>query len=340
LFVEPTHIYTGRPFTIEAVLANEDVVRPGEYPARFELWGPNGIAWHRETNVVIPAIKKGEDGPLAVPVLKEEITLQGPEGAYELVPYVERGIASPETSWKFYLTDPASFPKVDAQVATWGIPDTVEAWLRAHGVVSSPLQKVAAEKRELILVGDVSVTASPADWQRLAVRIATGSTVIFFSPQAFKREKEGAAWLPLAKKGRVYEFNDWLYHKECVAKSHPVFEGLQGTGLLDWYFYGPVLPHYVFDGQDTPAEVIAAAFAAGYSTPGGYASGVLLGSYKFGAGQFFVNSFSILENVDKHPTADRLMLNLIQHAVKSTVDAPVPPPPNFQSLLKEIGFAS
>jgi hypothetical protein len=125
-----------------------------------------------------------------------------------------------------------------------------------------------------------------------------------------------------------------------VAKSHPVFEGLQGTGLLDWYFYGPVLPHYVFDGQDTPAEVIAAAFAAGYSTPGGYASGVLLGSYKFGAGQFFVNSFSILENVDKHPTADRLMLNLIQHAVKSTVDAPVPPPPNFQSLLKEIGFAS
>jgi len=340
LFVEPMHIYAGRAFTIEAVLANEDVVRPGEYPARFELWGPNGIAWHGEKNVVIPAIKKGEDGPLAVPVLKEEITLQGPEGSYELVPYVEHGIAPPETSWKFYLTDPASFPKVNAQVTTWGIPGSVEAWLSAHGVASSPLQKGAAGKRELILVGDVSATASLAEWQMLAERIATGSSVIFFSPQAFKREKDGAAWLPLAKKGRVYEFNDWLYHKECVAKSHPVFDGLQGKGLLDWYFYGPVLPHYVFDGQETPAEVIAAAFAAGYSTPGGYASGVLLSSYKLGAGQFFVNSFSILENVDKHPAADRLLLNLIQHAAKSTLEPAVPLPSSFQSLLKEIGFAS
>jgi hypothetical protein len=62
-------------------------------------------------------------------------------------------------------------------------------------------------------------------------------------------------------------------------------------------------------GQDTSAEVIAAAFAVGYSTAGGYASGVLVGSYKFADGQFVVNSFPILENIDYHPAADRLLLN-------------------------------
>src|SRR5260370_4271470 len=93
-------------------------------------------------------------------------------------------------------------------------------------------------------------------------------------------------------------FNDWLYHTECVAKAHPAFEGLQGRGILDWYYYGPVIPHYLFDGQEKPSEVIAAAFAAGYSTRGGYASGILLGTYRWGEGQFILNTFPLLEQFD------------------------------------------
>jgi hypothetical protein len=155
---------------------------------------------------------------------------------------------------------------------------------------------------------------------------------------AFQRGKNSSAWLPLANKGRIYLFDDWLYHKECVAKPHPVFAGLQGSGILDWDYYGPVLPHYLFDGQDTPAAVIAAAFAAGYSTPGGYASGVLLGSYKFGAGQFFVNAFPILENIDTHPAADRLLLNLIEYAATSVHGSAVPMPADFAAELEAIGY--
>jgi hypothetical protein len=169
--------------------------------------------------------------------------------------------------------------------------------------------------------------------------MATGSTVVFLSQNAFKREKEEAAWLPLAKKGRIHNFNDWLYHKECVAKPHPIFEGLQGKGMLDWYYYGPMWPHHIFDGQDTPAEVIAASFAAGYSTAGGYASGVLLGSYKFGAGQFIVNSFPVIEYVDKHPVADRMLLNLVNYAATFTSNPTVALQPDFQTHLKEIGYA-
>ena len=340
LFVEPTHVYAGRPFTVEAVLANEGGIHPGEYPAHFRLWGPNGMAWERRTPVRIPSVANGEDGPFALPVLKEEVVLQGPAGAYELVPYIEKGISPPETSWQFHLSDPASLPRLNAKVLTWGIPNNVESWLNAHGASITPFGTAGSGGREVILVGDVSRTPSHAsEWRTLAERMATGSTVVFLSHDAFKRDKQEADWLPLANKGRIYEFNDWLYHKECVAKPHRVFEGLQDKGMLDWYYYGPVTPHHLFDGQDTPAEVFAAAFATGYSTEGGYASGVVLGSYKFGAGQFIVNSFPILDHVDKHPVADRLLLNLVQYAA-AFASAPIAAlPEDFQIQLRGIGYS-
>jgi len=39
LFVEPLHAYSGRTMTVEAVLANEDVLKPGEYQAKFRVFG-------------------------------------------------------------------------------------------------------------------------------------------------------------------------------------------------------------------------------------------------------------------------------------------------------------
>jgi hypothetical protein len=339
LFAEPSHTYSGRPVTLEAVLANEDKLLAGEYPAEFRVWGPDGTAWSRKASFSIPAAKADEDLPLAIPVLKEEVVLEGPAGTYELVPFIQSGAAPPETSQRFFLSDRRSLPTVNTAVTTWCLPDNVSSWMSAHGVQVTPLKDAPPKSRELILVGDASkFPSAPSTWRSLAERMATGSTVVFLSPRAFQRDKQNAAWLPLARKGRVYEFHDMLYHKECVAKPHPIFFGMQGKGILDWDYYGATLPTYLFDGQDTPGEVIAAAFAAGYTTPGGYASGVLLGSYKFGAGKFFVNSFAILDNVDAHPAADRLLLNLIQHAAADINGPAVPLPGDFDSLLKQIEY--
>jgi len=339
LFVEPTHTYTGRPLTVEAVMANEDVLIPGNYPARFKIWGPTGVAWEHESTIRIPQVAKGEDGPLAVPVMKEEVTLSGPAGSYKLIPIIDSGVAPPDTSWQFHLTDPASLPLLRAHVSTWSIPDNSVSWLKLHGVTSAPLGDNSSATREVILVGEVADNSRSADWVKLAARVATGSTVVFLSPLAFKRDKDPTRWMPLANKGNVREFYDWLYHKECVAKPHPVFEGLQGNGMLDWYYYGPVWPHYWFQGQDTPDEVIAAGFATGYDQERGAPSGVLLGAYKFGAGQFIVNTFPILQNVDKHPAADRLLLNLIQYAAGSAQGPATPLPGDFASWLKSVHYA-
>ena len=122
-------------------------------------------------------------------------------------------------------------------------PRGVETWLKSSGATCEPFDGAAPNRREIILVGEPAEAGGDREaWKELARRMARGSTVVFLSPNAFKREKDAVAWLPLAQKGRCYKFYDWLYHKECVAKAHPVFEGLQGRGILDWYYYGPVIP--------------------------------------------------------------------------------------------------
>lgn len=337
LFADPTHVYAGQSVKLEAVLANEDVLRPGEYPVRFRVCGPAGIAWEKAATVRIPDVRAGEDGPLALPAMAEEVTLNGPAGAYELTASFERGAAATEASWQFHLSDSQSLPRIDQRVTLWGVPADVESWLKSHSLTVEPLSGPAPNHRELILVGEPG--GDQEAWKELARRMASGSTVVFLSHNAFKKDKDAVAWLPLAQKGRCYNFYDWLYHKECVAKAHPVFEGLQGRGILDWYYYGPVIPQYIFDGQETPAEVIAAAFAAGYSTKGGYASGVLLGTYGFGAGRFIVNTFPLLDQVGRHPAADRLLLNLVKYAAESGVGPLMELPGNFEEQLKKIGYA-
>lgn len=325
---------------VEAVLANEDVLRPGDYPVQFRLWGPRGIAWERREVARIARPTPGEDGPLSVPVLTEKITLNGPAGEYRLVANMKEGASPAGRVLRLFVSDPGSLPRLNEKVAFWEIPEKVQGWLKTHGVKGQEFGLAMANQRQIILVGDLSKAgASAQDWRELARRMALGSFVLFLSPLAFHRGSESTGWLPLEKKGRAYRFYDWLYHKECVAKAHPIFEGLQGNGILDWYYYGQVIPHYLFDGQEVPDEVVAAAFAAGYSTPGGYASGILLGGYRFGEGRFIINTFPLLDQVDKHPAADRLLLNLIRYAAGFVRQPPAELPAGFDSHLKAIGYS-
>ncbi|MGO8752027.1 MAG: hypothetical protein ACLQNE_39300 [Thermoguttaceae bacterium] len=73
----------------------------------------------------------------------------------------------------------------------------------------------------------------------------------------------------------------------------------------------------LFDGQDSPEEVIAAALAPGGEqevNAGAFRSGVIAASYRFGAERFIINTLRILENLDKNPAADRLLVNRIRYA--------------------------
>ncbi len=323
LFVEPAHTYVGQPITLEAVLANEDVLPPGDYPVTLRVCGPAGIVWETKIVAPIPTPAAGQDGPLAVPVFREEVRLDGPAGIYIFAAQLERGGAPTGGQLRFFLSDPSALPRLSQQVTTWGVDDSAASWLAARGASLRPFAAGVASLTgagpEVILVGDLTqTTADPESYRELERRVAAGGVAVFLTPAALRRNEDAVGWLPLAQKGRGYEFNDWLYHKESVARRHAVFDGLPAPGILEWDYYGPVLSPFLFEGQEPLLDVAAAAFALGYPTPGGYASGVQLAAYASGAGQVILNAFHLLENINRQPAADRLLLNLIRYAASRT----------------------
>jgi len=344
LFVEPGHAYAGRTVGVEVVLANEDVLPPGAYPARLRIFGPDGPAWEQAIQVTIPAPADGGDGPLAVPVYKGEVRLDGPPGPYVLAAQLEQGGSPAGSRLAFRVSDaPAGLP-APAAVTLWGVDDHTRVWLQARGVDCHGLDDAPSGAREIILVGEPPQDASTdASWRALAERVARGSVALFLAPAAFRRGDDAVGWLPLATKGRCHEFSNWLYHREDVAGRHPIFAGLPPAGIMDWDYYGPVIPRYVFEGQKDPDDVAAAFFAVGYASMtervmSGYASGLVAASYPFGAGRFLLNSLRILENVDRHPAADRLLLNVIAYGAALTKEALAPLPGDFGALLGAIGY--
>ncbi len=309
LFANPMNAYTGRKLTLEAVLANEEVLKPGEYPARFRLFGPAGPVWEKSAVVTIP-----ESDPLAIPVIRETFQLEGPPGRYTFAADLESG-APTGGRLEFQVTDPVALPKLAGSAVAWGLDVSAQEWLGARGLTIQPLAATVPADAQVILVGTPTNAADPKIWEDLKKRMTGGATVLFLRPKLFLENKQAMAWLPLKNPGRCYTFADWMYHKECVARRHPVFEGLQGPGIMDMDYYGPVIPHEVFEGIDTPDDTMAAAFASGYyALPGGYGSSILMGAWKSGQGRFILSTPYILENLDAHPAADRLLVNLINYA--------------------------
>lgn len=349
LFVEPLHGYVGRPFKVEAVLANEDVLKPGEYPVRLRIFGPTGVVWERSVELTVPESRAGEEPPLALPVLSEEVTIGANAGTYCFAATMERGGAPAGGRLRFRVADADAPPRLGATVTLLGVEKEVESFLRARGVRCRPYGEEVREAPEVIIVGNPGRSSRRpafglADWRELVRRISTGAVAVFLDPRAFERDDDAVGWLPLANKGRCNEFFNWVYHREDVAKKHPLFDGLQAGGILDWDYYQQVIPHYLFEGQDVPEEVVAAAFAVGYAGvpvryTDGYTSGMLASVHKLGSGRFMLNTFRILENLDTSPVADRLLLNAIGWAASCAPGLSAGPPEHFPALLESIGYS-
>jgi hypothetical protein len=312
LFADPLHGYAGRTVTVDAVLATEDALAPGDYPVRFRVLGPLGPVWEKEAVLKIPP-----SPALAIPAIRETFELKGPAGAYVFAANMERGGSPTGGRLSFFVSDPACLPSLKGEAVLWGVDKKAEQWLAARGLVCHPLTSdIVSDSSAVVLVGKpADVETNTKLWKSLTARMTGGASVVFLSAQVFQNGKAAMNWLPLKQKGTCRSFNDWLYHKECVAKRHPVFDGLQGPGVMDWDYYGPVIPHEIFEGQETPSETIAAAFATGNSQyPRGYGSSLLIASYNSGKGRFILSTPYVLENLDTHPAADRLLLNLVRFA--------------------------
>ncbi len=492
LFVDSMHGYSGRRFTLRAVLANEDVLGPGDYPCTFKVHGPAGTIWQKSVTLRIPKAKSGADNPLTFQVLNETVTLNGPAGDYEFVAYMEKGGAPFDGCRPFRIAAPLQPQKPKTSITTFGLSPRVAKWLARQGFDCRPLStKTPLRTREAILVGDDPHIRSRRDeWLSLFERAARGSYVVFASSDLFKRSNAKpfgpittvygtrttaersfevnnapkSEWpiygceicgyaqfdigsgalpkgqydivldfceateeriggrlfsieindekvadnvdlfaeaggrhlavqkrfrtlpqdggivvkllgivgapsisrvsvfnaagkliaqetarricenqsyrLPLPGNATVTDYFDWLYHKECVAKAHPIFDGLQAKGIMDWDYYEPVISHRFFETHHQPGEVIAAAFAPASMNEIGYAAGLMLAEYPIGKGRFLINTFNVLDNIDAHPAADRLLINMIRHGQTQAHGPLTARPKNFPALVKSISYTS
>ena len=177
LFVTPEHGYAGRKVRLEAVLANEEVLAPGDYPVRFRVAGPAGLAWERRTTVTAPRPRRGKPGPFAIPVLLEEVKLGGPSGEYTFAASLQRGGAPMGDRKPFRLADDAALPEVGCKVTAWGLSPKIIRWLGQHGVRSSSLRQRDPRKPELILAGDPA-RCGIDEWREVMRRVARGGAVV------------------------------------------------------------------------------------------------------------------------------------------------------------------
>ena len=337
LFAEPKNIYRGRKVKLEVILANEDVLAPGDYPTLIQVVGPdNRKIYERKTTITIQPTQNGIEPPLAIPVFSEDLPVDGPAGKYHLLATLERGGAPRCGEVEFYVDDPNQMPATEMEVTVWGVDTQLTKWLAANHIKTQPFNAEKQQSREIILVG----IEPPADkdtlseFTSLLKHIARGSNAIFLSPEVFKQGMNKVGFLPLGKKGSLSTIYSWLYLKDEWAKRHPIFEGLPAGGLMDHDFYRELIPSTVWMGQDPPKEAVAGAIKASQD----YSSGLMVSVYSFGSGNFILNTLLIRDNLGIHPAAERLLRYLLRYAAQNQNKTIEKLPADFDTILKAIGY--
>jgi hypothetical protein len=301
LFAEPVNVYRGTRVRFEAVLANEDALAPGEHPVRLLVVGPqNERIFEKTVNVTI-----GTESPFAVPIFAEDVAVNGPSGRYRFVASFERGAAATGGETEFYVADPAEMPAVPTEILLAGEDAELAKWLGDRGIHCRPLTAGEAGSHEVILV-----SKTPSAFDELWRRVQAGATAIFLSPDVLRKGDQQLGWLPLANQGTATPIRGWLYLKDEWAKRHPIFDGLPSGGLMDYTFYREIIPDTVLAGQDPPTEAVAGAIKASQD----YSSGLMIAVHESGAGRFILNTLLIRENLGSHPSAERLLRNLLNFA--------------------------
>ena len=311
LFAEPRTVYRGGKIRLEAVLANEDALRPGEYPIHLSVVGPDmSRPLVRTVTVRIP---EGQELPFAIPVFAEDLRIDGPAGKYRFVASMGQGGAAAGGDINFRVFDPADMPAIERPVVLASDDPPVAEWLTSHGIEHRPLGGADLTAPQVILV-TASVAGGAEGWQAVQRAIEAGSTAVFLCAEAFREGDDPVRWMPLSPKGAVVGLASWLYHKDEWAKAHPIFEGLPAGGLMDYEVYAELIPDVGFNGQPLPTEAVA----GGCNASQDYSSGLFVAVYPLGKGRVILNSLRVRETLGGEPVAERLLRNMLRYAAGKT----------------------
>ena len=254
LFAEPKNSYRGEKVKLEVVLANEDVLTPGNYTALIQVVGPLNVKlYEHKSTITIGKTQNGVEPPIAQPVFSVDLPIDGPAGKYRLLATLERGGAPTCGEVEFYVDDPNQMPAIETEITTWGADTVLMKWLTDHHIKTQPFNAGNQKLREVILVGANPPSGGDTllSFTSLMQHIARGSNAVFLAPEVFRQRMNKVRFLPLEKKGSLSNMYSWLYLKDEWAKQHPIFKALPSGGLMDHQFYREIIPASAWIGTGT-----------------------------------------------------------------------------------------
>lgn len=327
LFVHRTHAYTKRPFVIEGVLANEDVLKVGQtYPIGVAIKGEQGVVWRKSFDIKITADMVAD---MAFPVFKEEVVLDVPEGKYELHAEFLDHVTATDGTKEFYLSDDTAAVEAE-EVFAVGLDEKAERFLRHRGVQVRSLEE--AEGKCLIVVGEIPAEEREAAWKLIERAVKKGARALIACRNSMVKEwtdgegqkqSDNMGWCPLEDKPQsvwcsdLLESDDWLYHREYLAMKHPYFEGLPCGGIMEWEYYLNIISGSCFTGGRIADDVAAVSVGPGVYNKDGYTGGVNMATYNYGEGAFILNTFSFWRYIGENPAADRMLCNILNTEMKN-----------------------
>ena len=337
LFAEPPNLYRGTPIRLEAVLANEDVLAPGEYPVRLQVVGPNLARVFEKTITVKIADPAGKpEPPMVLPVFAQDVVIDGPPGTYRFLATFEKGAAACGEEIKFCVDVPSSeMPPVDGEILLVGADAEVARWLTTHGIRNRPFLAGQPQTGRDVILASGKLTGDPAMvFTDLARRIARGSTAIFLTTETFARGRESTGWLPLKTKGRRERDRALALPLRRMGQATPDFRGIARgrTARLRPVPRPDPRPGLHGDRTGSRARRRRDQCVVGLSVRPDR------GGLPFRRGSFLLNSLRIRENLGKVPQAERLIRNMLRFAAENKAKPLADLPADFASRLKAVGY--
>jgi hypothetical protein len=340
LFVEPVNVYRGTKVRLEAVLVNRDALKPGKYPVRIQVAGPNlEPILDKEISVEVPDTDGKSEPPFARLVFDENLVVDSPSGKCRFLATFQRGAAAGGGDVEFHVADPADSPAVKSEIVLWGEDERVAGWLTKQGIRWRKFDGKPQTAREAILASGRAPSPGGAPvFSELARRIARGSAVVFLDWETLMQPGSGGRlrWSPLSEHPELQSIPMWYFRADYWAKKHPIFDGLPCGGIMDDRFYrgifGPVLPR-----KQPPDEAVCGAILA-CGGDGSSRSDLVISVDRLGEGRFILNSLRIRDSLGSLPAAERLLRNMLNYAAQDTAKPIAELPANFDEQLKGFGY--
>lgn len=311
----PTHFYNDEPVRLRAILADEDVLKPGEYPVTLRIFNKDEIVWKRELTFTVP---EGER-PYTHTVFDETIVVEGLKaGEYTFSADLEYGALAQGGTVNFDVADREALPEIKGNICVAGkLSDNAKALLKKCGATLCSL-----EDDGIILVGKLK---DKETWNKVYEKIKNGAKAVFADRWSLTEEGEYYGFLDEERRAVNLRRDDgssaklvsnweWLYHRMPIAKPGKILGELKARGILDQNYYNEILSQQYLSLDTKADDSSVLAFAMNVVATGGVGPicGTMLGANNYGFGKYVFTTLEVLERIG-HPAADKLLISMIKY---------------------------